>query len=147
MKEYLTPIAPTLENANYIIPELIYKVQVNISPKFGTLMPILMQVPNHNDVRIIGAPSVNQRSVCDGESGGNGRTHQLAERFDLLRPICRTRNGIRIHGGSKPSHSEGCVLITNRRKYQDFVRTLLAEQETAAPIYLEICAPAPCKNL
>ncbi len=99
MKEYLTPVAPTLENANYIIPELIYKVQVNISPKFGTLMPILMQVPG--------------------------------------------RYGIRIHGGSKPSHSKGCVLITSRTKYQDFVRTILAEQETAAPIYLEICNHPP----
>ena len=94
-KEHLTRLAPTLENADYLIPALIYKVQVNLSPKFGTLMPMLLQVP--------------------------GRT------------------GIRIHGGTKPSHSTGCVLVTRRREYQDLVKTLLAEQETCAPIYLEIC--------
>jgi len=93
-KEYLTPIAPTLENKDCIIPALIYKVAVTVSPKFGTLMPILYQVPG--------------------------------------------RSGIRIHGGTKPGHSQGCVLITRRKEYQDFVRTLLAEQETAAPIYVEI---------
>ena len=30
-KEYLTPICPTLENADYLIPALIYKVQVTQS--------------------------------------------------------------------------------------------------------------------
>ena len=95
-KEHLTRLAPTLEHADYLIPALIYKVQVNLSPRFGTLMPMLLQVP--------------------------GRT------------------GIRIHGGTKPEHSKGCILITRRREYQDFVKTLLAEQESFAPIYLEVCA-------
>ena len=98
-KEYLTRLAPTLENADYLIPALVYKVQVNISPRFGTLMPILLQVP--------------------------GRT------------------GIRIHGGTKPEHSKGCLLITRRREYQDFVKTVLHEQETAAPIYLEVVNHKP----
>ena len=98
-KEYLTCIAPALEHADYLIPALVYKVQVNLSPRFGTLMPILMQVP--------------------------GRT------------------GIRIHGGTKPGDSKGCVLITRRREYQDFVKTLLTEQETGAPIYLEVCDYKP----
>jgi hypothetical protein len=95
MAERLRFVCDTLENADYLIPALIYKVQVNLSPKFGTLMPMLLQVP--------------------------GRT------------------GIRIHGGTKPSHSTGCVLVTRRREYQDLVKTLLAEQDTCAPIYLEIC--------
>ena len=93
-KEYLTCVAPTLENADCIIPALIYKIQVNVSPKFGTLMPMLLQVP--------------------------GRT------------------GIRIHGGTKPSHSHGCVLITRRREYQRFVQTLIEEQKSNAPIYVEV---------
>ena len=93
-KEYLTPVAHTLENADYLIPALTYKLQVNLSPKFGKLMPVLMQVP--------------------------GRT------------------GIRIHGGTKPSHSQGCILCTRRKEYQAFVQTLLAEQRSNAPIYLEI---------
>ena len=98
-KEHLTRVAATLENADYLIPALIYKVQVNLSPRFGTLMPLLMQVPG--------------------------------------------RSGIRIHGGTKPGHSQGCILITNRREYQALVRSLLAEQETAAPIYLELCDYRP----
>jgi len=95
--EHLTSIASTLENADYVIPALTYKVQVNRSPKFGTLMPVLVQVPG--------------------------------------------RSGIRIHGGTKPSHSTGCVLIPNRRAYQSFVTTLLDEQRSNAPIYLEISNP------
>ena len=44
-REYLTPIAPTLENADCLIPALIYKVQVTQSPKFKRLLPVLCQVP------------------------------------------------------------------------------------------------------
>lgn len=98
-KEHLTRVAATLENADYLIPAMIYKLQVNLSPRFGTLMPMLMQVPG--------------------------------------------RSGIRIHGGTKPSHSQGCILTPSRREYQALVRTLLAEQETAAPIYLELCDYRP----
>ena len=94
--ERLVPLAPTLENADFLIPALIYKVAVTMSAKFGVLMPILMQVP--------------------------GRT------------------GIRIHGGTKPSHSQGCVLITRRREYRQLVEALVKEQETCAPIYLELRA-------
>ena len=65
-REYLTPIAPTLENADCLIPALIYKVQVTQSPKFKRLLPVLCQVP--------------------------GRT------------------GIRIHFGTLPEHSKGCIL-------------------------------------
>ena len=90
----LSCIASTLENTDFLIPALIYKLQVNYSPRFGTLMPILLQVPG--------------------------------------------REGIRIHCGTKPSHSRGCVLITNRRAYQAFVRELLEEQKTNAPIYIEV---------
>ena len=88
-------ICDTMENADYLVPALIYRVAVTQSPRFKRLMPILQQVPN--------------------------------------------RSGIRIHRGTKPEHSKGCILITRRREYQDLVKTLLAEQETCAPIYLEIC--------
>jgi len=92
--ETLKAVAPTMENADKLILALIYKVQVNLSPKFGTLMPILVDVP--------------------------GRT------------------GIRIHGGTKPEHSSGCVLVTRRGAYQEFVKTLLQEQNENRVIYLEI---------
>ena len=50
-KEYLTPICSTLENANHLIPALIYKVQVTRSPRFKRLLPILLQVPGRSGIR------------------------------------------------------------------------------------------------
>ena len=50
-KEYLTPICDTLENADYIIPALIYRVQVTQSPKFKRPLPILCQVPGRSGIR------------------------------------------------------------------------------------------------
>ena len=50
-KEYLTPICDTLENANYLVPALIYKVQVSKSPKFQRLLPLLEQVPGRSGIR------------------------------------------------------------------------------------------------
>lgn len=90
----LSVIASTLENVDYVIPALIYKLQVNYSPKFGTLMPIILQVPG--------------------------------------------REGIRIHFGTKPIHSRGCILITHRADYVRFVEELLEEQKSKAPIYIEV---------
>ena len=93
-REYLTPIAPTLENADCLIPALIYKVQVTQSPKFGKLLPVLVQVP--------------------------GRT------------------GIRIHRGTKPEHSKGCILLPDKEICERLTNTLLQEQNHKEPIYLEI---------
>ena len=50
-KEYLTPICPTLENADYLIPALIYRVSVTQSAKFKRLLPILNQVPGRTGIR------------------------------------------------------------------------------------------------
>ena len=50
-KEYLTPLYDTLENADYLIPALIYKVAVTMSPKFGRLLPVLQQVPGRTGIR------------------------------------------------------------------------------------------------
>lgn len=50
-KEYLTPVCDTLENANYLVPALIYKVQVSKSPKFQRLLPLLEQVPGRSGIR------------------------------------------------------------------------------------------------
>ena len=50
-KEYLTELAPTLENADYLIPALIDRVQVTQSPKFKRLLPILCQVPGSSGIR------------------------------------------------------------------------------------------------
>ena len=50
-KEYLTPLAPTLENAEFLVPPLTYKIAVTMSPKFGRLLPVLQQVPNRSGIR------------------------------------------------------------------------------------------------
>ena len=50
-KEYLTPICDTLENIDYLVPALCYKVAVTKSPRFGRLLPVLQQVPNRSGIR------------------------------------------------------------------------------------------------
>lgn len=50
-REYLTPICDTLENADYLIPVLVYKVSVTQSPKFRRLLPLLNQVPGRTGIR------------------------------------------------------------------------------------------------
>ena len=90
----LVKVAGTIENNDVIIPALIYPVAVTMSPKFGTLMPLIRMVPN--------------------------------------------RTGIRIHRGTQPKHSQGCVLIPKKEEYQSLVERLLYEQEHHEEIRLEI---------
>ncbi len=49
--ERLHYICDTLENADYLVPALIYKVQVTKSPKFKRLLPLLSQVPGRSGIR------------------------------------------------------------------------------------------------
>jgi len=58
---------PSLENADYLIPEGTYQVKRSWSPKFKKFLPELLEVPD--------------------------------------------RYGIRIHRGSLPEHSKGCILL------------------------------------
>ena len=59
---------PTLENAQYIIPEGKYELAMTWSPRFKKMMPLVCSVPG--------------------------------------------RSGIRIHTGTIPEHSKGCILMT-----------------------------------
>lgn len=93
-KEYLTPVCDTLENANYLVPALIYKVQVSKSPKFQRLLPVLGGVPG--------------------------------------------RSGIRIHVGSKPEHSSGCILVSKENE-NILTSMFLKEQRQHEECRLEIC--------
>ena len=49
--ERLTPLCETLENADYLVPALVYKIAVTMSPKFGRLLPVLQQVPGRSGIR------------------------------------------------------------------------------------------------
>lgn len=50
-EEVLTPICDTLENADYLIPALIYGIGVTMSPRFKRLLPIVRQVPGRTGIR------------------------------------------------------------------------------------------------
>lgn len=93
-KEYLTPVCDTLENANYLVPALIYKVAVTMSPKFKRLLPVLEQVPG--------------------------------------------RSGIRIHVGSKPEHSRGCILVSKENE-NILTSMFLKEQRQHEECRIDIC--------
>ena len=86
-------ICDTLENSDYLVPALIYKIQVTMSPKFKRLLPILCQVPG--------------------------------------------RSGIRIHRGTKPEHSLGCILVSPYME-QTLTARFLSEQTAKEECRLEI---------
>ena len=88
------PICDTLENADYLIPALVYRVAVTRSPRFKRLMPVLNQVPN--------------------------------------------RSGIRIHRGTRPEHSKGCILVPDIDTEKAITTALLKEQSSREEIRLEI---------
>jgi len=83
-----------LENADCLIPALIYRIAVTRSPKFKRLLPVLEQVP--------------------------GRT------------------GIRVHRGSKPEHSKGCILVSAENE-QLLTAKWLKEQQSNEESRIEIC--------
>ena len=87
-------ICNTLENLNYIIPALVYRVCVTQSPRFRRLMPLVCNVPG--------------------------------------------RAGIRIHPGSRPEHSKGCILVPNRGIENNLTQELLRQQQSREEIRLEI---------
>lgn len=92
--ERLHYICDTLENADYLVPALIYRVTVTQSPKFRRLLPLLNQVP--------------------------GRT------------------GIRVHRGTQPEHSLGCILVSAHCE-QTLTARWLSEQSAKEETRLELC--------
>ena len=51
LRERLIPICSTLENADYLVPALIYRLAVTNSPRFKRLLPVLCQVPGRSGIR------------------------------------------------------------------------------------------------
>jgi hypothetical protein len=92
--ERLHLICPTLENADKMIPALIYRVAVTHSPRFKRLLPVLCQVPN--------------------------------------------RSGIRFHRGTKPEHSQGCILVSAENE-QVLTELWLKEQQNHEETRIEFC--------
>ena len=50
-QETLIPVCDTMENAEHLIPALIYGIGVTMSPKFRRLLPIVRQVPDRTGIR------------------------------------------------------------------------------------------------
>ena len=63
-KEYLTPVCDTLENKDYMIPALVYRVQVTKSPKFKRLLPEVVQVPGRSGIRFHRGSSPEHSKGC-----------------------------------------------------------------------------------
>ena len=104
----------TLERKGVEIPALCYHVAVTMSPKFKRLLPLVTGVP---------------------------RTPQSG--YGTATPIGRAngamgyRQGIRIHGGSKPEHSTGCVLVP-AEKEKELTNKLLKAKQEHEEIILEV---------
>ena len=84
---------PTIENAEYIIPNGIYPIVVTWSPKFKRMLPLVNKVPG--------------------------------------------RSGIRVHRGTKPEHSRGCILVSAAME-QELTARWLALQASNEPIKIKI---------
>ena len=94
MVERLHYICDTLENADYLIPALIYRITVTQSPKFKRLLPLINQVPG--------------------------------------------RSGIRVHRGTLPEHSKGCILVSPHCE-QTLTARWLSEQSAKEETRIELC--------
>ena len=82
----------TLERVGYEIPALCYHVVVTMSPKFKRMLPLVCGVP-----QTVGDKAKGDKAPHDTSAVGD--------------PAQAMRQGIRIHRGSKPEHSTGCVLV------------------------------------
>ena len=102
---------PSLENADYLIPAGTYPVERTWSPRFKKFLPLIENVPDYSDLPVTGAPDGCQQSASGGESKGRSCPSDLAERYRTSQSPCRMRQGIRIHRGSLPEHSKGCILL------------------------------------
>ena len=102
---------PTLENADFIIPAGTYPVALTWSPKFKKFLPEIQNVPEYSDQKVTGVPDGCQQSASGGESKGRSCPTDLAERYRSSQSPCRMRQGIRIHMGTRPEHSKGCILL------------------------------------
>ena len=112
----------TLERVGYQIPALCYHVAVTQSPKFKRRLPIVQNVP-----RIANSGVPEQSVDCSGA---------LSEASNSPSPIAY-RTGIRIHRGTKPEHSTGCVLVPPEKECL-LTYNILKAQNAHEEIILEV---------
>ena len=115
----------TLERVGYQIPALCYHVAVTQSPKFKRRLPIVQNVP-----RIANSEASNSR-----EAASNSEASNRAKPVQYPAAECRT--GIRIHRGTKPEHSTGCVLVPPEKECL-LTYNILKAQNAHEEIILEV---------
>jgi len=67
----------------------------------------------------------------------------MSPKFKRLLPLVMNvpgRTGIRIHRGSRPEHSQGCILVASDVE-QSLTQLLLNAQQAHEEIQMEICDP------
>ena len=108
----------TLERKGVEILPLCYHVAVTMSPKFKRLLPLVCGVP-----QTVGDKAKGDRAPHDTSAVGD--------------PAQAMRQGIRIHRGSKPEHSSGCVLVPADVE-KELTNKLLKAQQEHEEIILEV---------
>ena len=118
----------TLERKGVEIPALCYHVCVTQSPKFKRLLPLVCGVPSsvescrvvQNGVELCRVVRSGVESSSAERTTLHNSTQPLHNSTQLLpnttqplhkATLCAMRSGIRIHRGSKPEHSSGCILV------------------------------------
>lgn len=94
-------ICDTLENKPYLIPELMYRVQVTQSPKFRRPLPEICSVPGRSGIRMHVGNTAKDSTGCVlvGVRCSNGlRDSSKTEKLvtDMLNQIQQSREEIRI---------------------------------------------------
>ena len=113
----------TLERKGVEIPALCYHVAVTMSPKFKRLLPLVCGVPRTMSNVESQKSKVNETSAAVSPDFKHST-------LDIKQSAMRS--GIRIHRGSNPEHSSGCVLVVGDNK-NDNTNNLRGNQLPAAP--------------
>ena len=93
-QETLIPVCDTLENADYLIPALIYGIGMTMSPKFRRLLPVVRQVPGRSGIRFHRGTRPEHSKGCiliSGSDEQNLTARWLAEQSaheEILLEIC-----------------------------------------------------------
>lgn len=73
-EEVLVPLCDTIENADDLIPALVYEVGVTRSSVYKRLLPVVRQVPGRTDIRIRRGTKPEHSRGCIFVSGADERS-------------------------------------------------------------------------
>lgn len=129
----------TLERVGYEIPPSSYPILVTMSPKFKRLLPLVQNVPRTFPEGCQAQSGPPRSSWVRGESGG---TCRLMTQCVSHRDHVAERVGIRIHRGTRPEHSTGCILVP-ANKETELTNLILKTQNNHETVTLKVTYSAP----